>query len=282
MGETLHGNSFKMGFGGKGANQAVMASRLGAEVVMIGKVGKDIFGENTLRNFRSLSIDTRYVMSTDRAFSGVATISVDREGNNAIVIVSGANDLISEEEIEQARDDIAKSAVMICQLEIPPEITLKALRVAREEGVMTILNPAPARFGLPDEFYKLSDILCPNESETEILTGKTVRTADDLEQAGMVFLERGVKAAVITLGERGCLLITEQERKYVPAKKVKALDTTGAGDAFIGSMAFYLAKGKSLAESTLKANAIAALSVQAYGTQSSFPEASDLADDYLD
>jgi len=282
MGETLHGSRFHMGFGGKGANQAVMAAKLGAEVAMVTKLGRDIFGENTLKNFSSFGIDTRHVLFTEKAFSGVAPIAVDEEGHNSIIIVTGANDLLTEEEIEAARLAIASAQILVCQLEVPLAISLAAMRIAREERVTTIFNPAPARPGLPDELYRLSDIICPNESETELLTGLEVKTQEQAAAAARVLLGRGAGKVILTLGERGSLLVTEKETVHVPAQKVKALDSTGAGDAYVGSLAFFLAGGKPIAEAMRRANAIAAISVQASGTQTSFPQAKDLPPGLLD
>ncbi|GAB4540687.1 MAG: ribokinase [Anaerolineae bacterium] len=276
MGETLHGTRFHMGYGGKGANQAVMAAKLGADVAMVTKLGQDIFGENTLKNFQSWGIDTRHVLFTDQAFSGVAPIAVDPDGHNAIIIVTGANDLLTPEEIEAARATIAAAEILICQLEIPVETNLAALRIARQEGVTTIFNPAPARPDLPEEFYQLSDIFCPNESETELLTGLPVNSQEEAEAAARVLLERGAGTVILTLGERGSLLVTTDECVHVPATPVKALDTTGAGDAFVGSLAYFIARGKPLAEAMRRANQIAAISVQSSGTQTSFPVAADL------
>jgi ribokinase len=281
MGETLHGTRFHMGFGGKGANQAVMAAKLGGEVAIVTKLGRDIFGENTLKNFQAWGIDTRFVFFTDQAFSGVAPIAVDPEGRNAIIIVTGANDLLTLEEIEAARPAITGAQVVVCQLEIPVEITLAALRIARQAGVTTIFNPAPARPELPEELYQLSDIFCPNESETELLTGLPVTTLEEAERAARVLLERGAGAVILTLGERGSLLVNEQGTTYVSATSVRAVDTTGAGDAFIGSLAYFMAAGKSLSEAMRRANYIAAISVQASGTQTSFPTADQLPPELL-
>jgi ribokinase len=281
MGETLHGSRFHMGFGGKGANQAVMAAKLGAEVTMITKLGRDIFGENTLKNFQSWGIDTRHVLFTDQAFSGVAPIAVDPDGHNAIIIVTGANDLLSEQEIEAARPAIAAAQILVCQLEIPLETTMAAMRVAREEKVPTIFNPAPARAELAPELYHLSDIFCPNESETELLTGKPVRTLEEAVTAARVLLERGAGKVILTLGENGSLLVTGKESLHVPAIQVKALDSTGAGDAYVGSLAYFLAAGKPMAEAMRRANHIAAISVQSSGTQSSFPRAQELPAELL-
>ena len=282
LGETLHGTRFHMGFGGKGANQAVMAAKLGGRVVMISKLGRDMFGDNTLENFKSLGVDTEYVYFSDNAFSGVAPIAVDPEGNNSIIIVTGANDLLTEGEIENARAAIGASDIMICQLEIPLEITLAAMRIAKQEGVKVILNPAPARESLPEELYRLSDIFCPNESETELLTGLPVKTVQQAEAAAASILQRGAKTVILTLGERGSLLVTEDVVEHVEVQPVQALDTTGAGDAFVGSLAFFIAQGKTLIESMSRSNHIAAVSVQASGTQTSFPAASDLPPELLD
>lgn len=281
MGETLHGTRFHMGYGGKGANQAVMSAKLGGDVAMVTKLGRDIFGENTLKNFQSWGIDTRHVLFTEQAFSGVAPIAVDADGHNAIIIVTGANDLLTPDEIESARPVIAAAQILVCQLEIPVEITLAALRIARQEGVSTIFNPAPARPSLPDELYQLSDIFCPNESETELLTGLPVATVEEAETAARVLLERGAGVVILTLGERGSLLISSDEVVHVPATPVKAVDSTGAGDAFVGSLAYFLAAGKPLTEAMRRANHISAISVQASGTQTSFPVAADLPSDLL-
>ncbi len=282
IGETLHGTRFHMGFGGKGANQAVMAAKLGGEVAMVTKLGQDVFGENTLKNFQSWGIDTRHVHFTDQAFSGVAPIAVNPEGHNSIIIVGGANDRLTEDDIEAARPDIAAAQIVVCQLEIPLEITLAALRIARQEGVKTIFNPAPARPNLPEELYQLSDIFCPNESETQLLTDMPVGTLEEAEDAARILMERGAGTVILTLGERGSLLVTDNTSERVPVERVNALDTTGAGDAFVGSLAYFLAFGKSLTEAIQRANRIAAISVLSSGTQTSFPEAKDLPSEIFD
>lgn len=222
------------------------------------------------------------MLTFDQAFSGVAPIAVDPDGHNAIIIVTGANDLLTEEEIEAARPTIAASQVLVCQLEIPLETTLAALRVARQESVPTIFNPAQGRPNLPEEFYRLSDIFCPNETEAQLLAGMPVNTLEEAEAAGRAFLELGARAVILTLGERGSLLVTESETAQVPAKQVTAVDTTGAGDAFVGSLACFLAAGKALTEAMRRASHIAAISVQSVGTQVSFPVAADLPPELLE
>ncbi len=278
LGETLHGTRFQMGFGGKGANQAVMAAKLGAAVTMISKVGRDTFGENTVKNFERLGISTRHVHVTDQAFSGVAPIAVDTEGRNSIIIVTGANDLLTAEEVEAAREEIAASDALVCQLEVPLAVSLAALRLARQEGVRTIFNPAPARAELPPEFYALSDILCPNESETELLTGLPVSSLAESERAALELLRRGAGAVILTLGGRGSMVVTPHSAEHVPVQKVRAVDTTGAGDAYVGSLAYFLAAGLMLTEAARKAGAVATRSVLKPGTQTSFPDREEVAE----
>jgi ribokinase len=277
LGETLPGTRFEIGFGGKGANQAVMAARLGGQVTMVTKVGQDIFGEDTRKNYAANGIDTAYLGLTTESFTGVAPIWVDESsGNNAIIVALGANDLLSPADVEAAQPALAAAEVVVCQWECPLETSLAALRLGRAAGAMTIFNPAPVRGDLPAEAYANSYIFCPNESETEKLTGLPVNTIDDAANAGRIFLERGAAQVILTLGERGSLLVTAEETHHVPAPSVRAVDTTGAGDAFVGSLAFFLGAGKPLPIAMQRANYIAAVSVQTPGTQKSFPYAANL------
>ena len=270
MGESIHGSRFEIGNGGKAANQAVMAARLGSEVTLVAKLGTDVFGEGMLAGLRAEGVDTTHVSLTDEAHSGVAPIAVDEHGENAIIVVTGANDLLGEVELEEARDAIAGADVLVCELEIRVEATLAALRLAREAGVRTILNPAPAR-ALPDEAYTLSDVFCPNEPEAEDLAG-----TGDVERAARSFRERGAGAVIVTLGERGCLVV-EDEVTAIEAPRVNALDTTGAGDAFVGTLAHELARGQELLDAARLATRVASMSVERRGTQTSFPTAEELA-----
>jgi ribokinase len=277
-GETLHGERFQMGFGGKGANQAVMAARLGAHVTMIAKLGRDPFGENTLNNFRRHGVDTTHIHFTEQAFTGVAPIIVNRDGQNAILIVTGANDLLTVSEIEAAADAIGRAAVLVCQLEIPLALNLAALRHARAAGVRTIFNPAPAKAELPPEAYQLSDVFCPNEHEAALLAGMPVTTPAQAAAAGQAFLARGARAAVITLGARGSMVVTADGVEHVSAQRVQAIDSTGAGDAFVGSLAYLLGIGLELNDAVRRAGAIATRSVLTPGTQTSFPTRTDVED----
>lgn len=278
MGETLVGRSFHLGYGGKGANQAVMAAKLGAQVTMVNKVGRDVFGEGTLKNYQEQGIDTTHVMFDER-FSGVAPIFVDDNAQNFIVIVPGANSGLSPADVQSARQVILDSDILICQLEIPMETTLEAFRVAKSGNVRTILNPAPAA-PIPDELLQLADIFAPNETETELLTDLPVDTLVEAEVAARKLLSRGTRTVILTLGERGALLVDEEMVENIPAVKVDAVDPTGAGDAFVGSLAVYLGEGLPLRDAIRRANAVAALSVTRIGTQVSFPKRVE-ADDFL-
>lgn len=276
MGETLVGHSFHMGCGGKGANQAVMAAKLGAQVTMVTKLGRDPLGEMTFKNYRDLGIDTAYIFFDEKRFSGVAPILVDDQGRNMIVIVPGANDGLSPEDARTAQKAILSADILICQLEVPIETTLEAFRIAKEGGVRTILNPAPAH-PLPDELYKLSDIFAPNETETELLIGMPVKTLEEAEEAAKKLRQAGPETVIITLGEKGALLVDEEGTTHVPAVETDAVDTTGAGDAFIGSLAYFLAEGRPMRDAIRRANAVAAISVTKVGTQVSFPTREEVA-----
>jgi ribokinase len=283
VGETLVGERFQMGFGGKGANQAAMCAKLGADVSMVTKVGRDIFGESTLKNFRDLGIGTEHVRFADQGATGVAPITVDADGHNSIIIVTGANDELSVDDVEAARGVIAASQVLLCQLETSADVALAALRIAREAGVTTVFNPSPATRGFPNqaEAFALTDVLCPNEGEANVLTGVSTNTDAQAALAGKRLLNDGARAVVVTLGERGCLLCTERGTQSVPGFVVKPLDTAGAGDCFLGSLAFFLGARVSMAEAIRRANHIASISVQALGTQSSFPSVEDLPSELL-
>jgi ribokinase len=281
-GETIVGTLFQMGYGGKGANQAVMAARLGAQVTAVTKLGRDVFGEDSLKNYRSQGIDTTYVMFDDARFSGVAPIWVDeRTGQNTIIIVPGANDGLSPSDVHTAGSAIQAAEVLICQLEIPLETTLEAFRIAKKapnSRVLTILNPAPAA-PLPDDLLRLTDILAPNESETSLLTGMTVETVEQAGVAAQALRKRGPKTVIITLGQRGALFIDgDQPPLHVPAKAVQAVDSTGAGDAFIGSLAYFLGVRRPMRDAIERAVAIATQSVLKHGTQTSFPTREEVLD----
>lgn len=270
LGETLKGYTFHLGYGGKGANQAVTAAKLGARVTMVTKLGRDVFGEDTLTNYRAHGVDTTFVLFDDARSSGMAMIFVDDHAQNCIVIVPGANATLGPDDVRAAARAIRAADALVCQLETPLETTLAALRLARATNVRTILNPAPA-MPLPDEVLTLTDICIPNEIEIEMLTGVSVTSLTEGERAARALLARGVRTVIVTLGERGALLVTNDTVEHVAPITVNAVDPTGAGDAFIGSLAVFLGEGMVLRDAVRRANAIAALSVTKPGTQTSFP-----------
>jgi ribokinase len=274
-GETLLGHSFFTGFGGKGANQAVMAARMGARVTMVGRVGRDVFAEQLLQNFRDQGVDTTHVTQDGERGTGVAAIVVDDAGQNCILVIPGANMVLTPEHVRAAAGVLQSADVLLVQLEVPVETTLEAFRLARAAGVRTVLNPAPAR-PLPPELLTLTDLCVPNETELEQLTGQAGATLPDLEQAARSLLGQGPGAVLVTLGERGALVVDARESYHAPPTPVQAVDASGAGDAFIGSLAVFLAEGLSLREAVRQANIAAALSVTRPGTQASYPRRDEL------
>lgn len=274
-GETIRGKKFQTGFGGKGANQAIAAGKLGADVKMIVKLGSDSFGEQMKQNFLKYGISEEHILVTNEAASGVAPIAVDSSGNNNIIIIPGANDLLTPEEIQAHENAFIGSRVLLTQLEVKLESTVEALKIGQKHGLTTILNTAPAAL-LPSDIYQHVSILCANETELETLSGKPVNSVDDAVVAARVLLNFGAKQALITLGSQGCLLVTPDTTIYEPSEKVKAIDTTGAGDCFLGAFAFFLGRGFPIATCMKRANIVAAFSVQREGTQTSFPLAQQL------
>ncbi len=270
VGETILGGDFIMTPGGKGANQAVAAAKLGADVYFIVKLGEDVFAEQSLKNFKKEGVNTKYIIQTSEAPSGVALITVDDAGNNVIVVAPGANQMLSPDDVQKAESDIASSGALVAQLEIPLETVELAAQLANDSGVPFILDPAPAQ-KLSLELLKMVDVLTPNETEAQILTGIEVTNEDSSRAAAKKLLEYGVKSVILTMGAKGFLLIGNDGMEFVPAVKVNAVDATAAGDAFTGSLAVGLAQGKTLADAALFANYVAALSVTKMGAQSSMP-----------
>jgi ribokinase len=272
VGETILGEDFLMIPGGKGANQAVAAAKLGAEVYFVAKLGNDVFGEQSLVNFEKEGINTEYVTRTGEAPSGVALITVGRSGDNVIVVAPGANGTLSPGDVETAQSAIASSGALVAQLEIPLETVECAARLADRSDVPFILDPAPAQ-KLSAQLLEMVDVLTPNETEARILTGIEVTDDDSARLAAGKLLAFGVKMVVLTLGAKGVLLADNTGMEFIPAVKVDAVDTTAAGDAFTGALAVGLARGKALREAAMFANHVAALSVMTMGAQSSMPSA---------
>ncbi len=268
-GETVIGDSFSLGFGGKGANQAVMASRMGAKVYMVNTLGDDVFGDTTLNNFKEQGIDTTYVARVSGA-SGVAPIWVEPNGTNRIICVPGANNTMTAAQAESAISALSKAKVVIGQLEIPQAVTIAAFRKAREFGITTILNPAPFA-PLSDELVAMSDWIIPNETEFAGLNPDGNLPEND-EEILKVAKALGCRF-VVTLGEKGAAYTDKNHSKVVrvSAPKVKAIDTTGAGDSFVGSFAFGLATCFEIEKAVKLGCACASDSVTKLGTQSSYP-----------
>lgn len=268
-GETIFAPSFALGFGGKGANQAVAARLSGADVGMVARVGDDLFGPATIANFTSRDIDTSHVAVTPAVSSGVAPILVDSSGQNRIWVVKGANDRLLPADVDAAADLIRKADFVVLQLEIPIETVYYALEVTRAAGVRSILNPAPGQ-RLDLKRAANADYVIPNETELEALTGSAVHNLKDAEAGARQLVDAGLRHVIVTLGANGALSMTAKGARHVAAFPVTPVDTTGAGDAFIGSLAVFLASGCEELDAIARANLYAALSTLKAGTQTSF------------
>jgi ribokinase len=273
-GETIFGTGFDLGFGGKGANQAVAARLCGGEVLMVAKVGNDLFGEATVKNFASFGIDTTHVRIVEGASTGVAPIFVEPSGQNRIIVVKGANDQLTAADVDAAATDLRRVDTIILQFEIPLETVYHTVRFARANNIRCIVNPAPA---LPAQLADLigADYFIPNETEAQAITGRPVSTLEDAAACAADLLRKGFRRVVITLGERGSLIAGPEGHVHVPPFQVTSVDTTGAGDAFIGSLAVFLAEGMPEKDALGRANLYAALSTTRVGTQKSFPTRAD-------
>lgn len=281
-GETVIGGSFLMAAGGKGANQAVAAARLGASVSFIARVGADIFGDQALEGYKKEGIDTRYIVRDKDHATGVALILVDSSGENMISVASGANLRLSPGDLEAAEQVIADANIIVTQLETPLDTLDCACRMAKKHGIPIILDPAPAPDqALPAEILAQITYIKPNETEACRLTGITVSDLPSATQAGQKLLESGVHAALITLGAAGAVLVRQDQVQVVPGMAVSAMDTTAAGDAFSGAFAYALACGMEPLDAAKKATAVAALSVTRMGAQPSLPTEKEL-NDFLD
>ena len=268
-GETIFGQKFDLGFGGKGANQAVAARLCGAEVFMVAKVGSDLFGPATIENFKKLGIDATHVKQVPGVSSGVAPIFVDPSGQNRILVVKGANDTLSAKDVDAAGDLLKSVDCIVLQFEIPLETVYYTVAFAHKHGIRCIVNPAPAQ---PIEVKQLSnlDYFVPNESEAETITGLPTASVDQAKTCAEKFLASGIKRVIITLGANGSLIAGREQSDHVPAFKVSSVDSTGAGDAFIGSFAVFLGEGLPEKEAVRRANLYAGLSTTSVGTQKSF------------
>jgi ribokinase len=278
-GETLLGGRFATFPGGKGANQAVAAARLGARVTLIGRVGADSFGQQLVHLAQAEGVETGHVVIDPDQATGVALITVDAHGQNSIAVASGANLALTAQDVCRAWEQIGEVDLVVMPLEVPLEAVFAAAQLARQQQAKVILNPAPAQ-ELDNSLLEMVDVIVPNEWETEYLTGTEISTDKDARHAASSLLVRGVGSVIVTLGARGALVVEAGPdgpiAHHLPAHSVKAVDSTAAGDAFVGALATGLGEGMSLLEAARWANAAAALSVTARGAQPSLPKRVDV------
>jgi ribokinase len=269
-GETIEAPSFEMGHGGKGANQAIAAAKLGASVVMVTKVGDDMFAENTIKNFERFGVDTTYVRRVPGRSSGVAPIMVEPSGENSILIVKGANSDLLPADVERAAEDLKACDLILLQLEVPLETVYAAIAFGARHGVKTLLNPAPATPELDPNKIRDANFLVPNETELAILTGMPVESESEIAAAARSLIAKGIGTVIVTMGSRGALLTTPAQAERIAPIRVTPVDTTGAGDAFVGSFARYFAAGLNVEAALDKAVRYAADSVTRRGTQKAY------------
>ena len=269
-GETVLGGEFTMSPGGKGANQAVAAKRLGGNVSFICKIGRDMFGEDSLRHYREEGIDVSGVLRSDKP-SGIALIIVDNGAENSIVVASGANLDIHAADLEASESALRSCDILLLQLEIPVPAVLQAARIANASGATVILNPAPFA-ALPDEIFRYISLFIPNETELASFSGMPVRDVPTAVAAADVLFAKGVGKMIITMGSKGSLILDGGEPRFIQARRVKAVDTTGAGDTYCGALCVAIAEGKTLPEAAEFASAVSALSVTKMGAQTAMPK----------
>ena len=273
-GQTIIGSNFKEVPGGKGANQAVAMARLNGNVSMIGKVGEDGFGQTLINSLKNDKVDTTYIQ-TSKGATGVALIPVDKNAQNSIVVSPGANFEVKEDDIDNNIEAIKNSDIVVLQLETPLNTIKYALNKAKELNKYTILNPAPA-VKLDDEIIKNVDLLTPNETELEIISGVSIETEEDIQKAAQIMIEKGVKELIVTLGSKGSLYINKEKSMFKKAYKVEAVDTTAAGDSYTGALAVALSQDKNIEDAMDFASKVGALSVLKEGAQSSLPTLEDV------
>jgi len=270
-GETVLGKNYELCPGGKGANQAYAAGKLGADVSMIGLVGKDDNGMKLLLNLQSVGVNTSGIQTLDNITSGTAFITVDDEGENSIIVISGANYELRKEHIDNHMDLIDQCDAVIVQLEVPIDVVTYLARIAKSKNKLVILDPAPAPTNLPLELIKNVDIMKPNETELHALTGMKTESIEQIVQASRSLIEQGVKKVIVTVGSKGTVLVTENDYKIFPPRKVAAVDTTAAGDSFTAAFATKLIEGFSYDDAIKFANIVSSIVVTRKGAQNSMP-----------
>lgn len=274
-GETILGGEFFMNQGGKGANQAVAIKRLGGNLIFMAKLGNDVLGRQSVGYFKKEGIDTRYIALDEDSASGVALISVDDHAENSIVVASGANMLLNEQDVDKMLEEMCEGDILLMQLEIPLQTMEYAARKAFGKGVKVVLNPAPAR-SLPKELFRHLYMVTPNRIEAEMLTGIKIANDADVEKVAEEICAMGVKNVIITLGSKGCLIREEGVSYRIDAFKVEPIDTTAAGDTFNGALCVGLSEGMDLKQAAVMASKASSIAVTRMGAQSSIPYREEL------
>lgn len=276
-GETIFGKKFEMFPGGKGANQAVCAARLGCKTTFIGKMGNDEFHEKLSSTLIEAGVDINNLFIDEKEHTGTALITVDESGQNQIIVISGSNMKLSPHDIVSKSDLFFTTSVVLTQLEIPIDTVVQSAKLTRQNNAIFILNPAPAA-SLPESIFPLIDFITPNENELELLSGVTTSDDSSIKLAAEKLLKKGIKNVIVTLGSRGSMLINDSTAKHFPANKVKVVDSTAAGDAFNGAFASSISEGHSIEEAIEFANKVASIAVTRMGAQSSMPYLSEIKD----
>lgn len=279
-GETVMGENFSLVPGGKGANQSYAMGKLGADVKMIGAVGQDENGEKLINNLKSVNVGIDGIKKIQNENTGCAFINVDDRGENSIVVIGGANQKLSKEFIDNNMNLIDEASIIVMQLEIPINVVTYVAKIAKQKEKIVIIDPAPARGDLPDELFKNIDIIKPNETEIEILSGQVINSEEDLNKAALLLINKGVKNVIITLGSKGSILVTKDGIKKFKALNVDVVDTTAAGDSFIAALTKKLVEKKSLEEAIEYAHIISSIVVTKKGAQTSIPDIYEV-DDYI-
>ena len=276
-GQTILGRKHLVGPGGKGSNQAIAAARLNGDVSFITKVGKDSHSEMAFNLYKEAGVKTHSIIQDEKLFTGVAGIMIDKDGNNAINVVSGAAEELVSKDLDNHIETIKKSEIFLTQMETPDEITIYALKKAKEHKCVTILNPAPAR-NIEEDNFKLIDFFTPNQTEAEFYLNKSIKTDVDIKNAAKELLKKGIKNVIITLGEKGIYFANSKENFFLDSYSLKesVIDTTGAGDAFNGAFAVALANSLEIKEALIYANKVAGISTTKLGAAASMPFAKEL------
>lgn len=279
-GETVLGEGLNLVPGGKGANQAYAVGKLGGEVQMIGAVGNDVYGQMLIENLQSVGVDTSGVEMLEGVPTGNAFISVDRNGENSIIVIQGANALITPEMIDRHKDMIDECDIVIMQMEIPVSVIEYVKQIAKEKGKTVILDPAPAKDDLTEEFLEGFDVIKPNETELQILAGRKMATKEEMVEGARELLCKGIGTVIVTLGGEGALLITKDSCEEFQARKVVPVDTTAAGDSFTAAFAIELGKGSSYGDAITFGNKVSGIVVTRKGAQTSIPTMDEVRKEY--